>query len=136
MSLLGQEEEKMLKTYIATVTKSSVVELDDKHAMLVFNDLKNTDKLFLKALMKFFPCVGIVKEMVYRKDEGVTVAILDCPYLIEAQKYCKSVGYDYNLDSIPHVTVAKGKSKSKGMSHLIGKEVVIEACYTHCKDFS
>lgn len=129
MSLLGQEEEKMLKTYIATVTKSPVVELDDKHAMLVFNDLKNTDKLFLKALMNFFPCVGIVKEVVYRKDEGVTVAILDCPYLIEAQKYCKSVGYDYSLDSMPQVTVAKGESQVKAMSRLIGKEVVMEDNY-------
>lgn len=125
----------MLKTYIATVTKSSVVELDDKHVTLAFNDPKNTDKLSFKALMEFFPCVGVVKEVVYWERAGVTVALLDCSALIEAQKYCESVGYDYNLEFIPHVTVARGESQVEAMSHLIGKEVVMEDCYIRCKDF-
>lgn len=119
----------MQKTYITTMTKSPAVQLNNKHVMLAFNDLKKADKLFFKALMNFFPCVGIVKEVVYRKDEGVTVAMLDCPYLIEAQKYCKSVGYDYSFDSMPQVTVAKGESQVKAMSCLIGKEVVMEDNY-------
>lgn len=117
----------MRKTcYIAIMTKSPVVQLNNKHVMLAFNDLENTDKLFLKALMNFFPFVAIVKELVYCKDEGVTVAVLDCPELIEAQKYCKSVGYNYSLDSMPQLTVAKGESQVKAMSHLIGKEVLME----------
>lgn len=63
------------------------------------------------------------------------VALLDCSALIEAQKYCESVGYDYNLEFIPHVTVARGESQVEAMSHLIGKEVVMADCYIRCKDF-
>lgn len=125
----------MFKNYIATITKSSIVELDDKHVTLAFNDPQNTDKLSLKTLMGFFPCVGVVKEVVYWDRAGVTVALLDCSALIEAQKYCQSVGYDYDLEFIPHVTVAKGESQVEAMSHLISKEVVMGDCYIRCKDF-
>lgn len=96
----------MLKNYIAVALEESGCKTFDKaHLTLSFGDVKETQKLSMKKLMSFFPCSGTIKQVVYWPHVNLTVALIDSETLLEAQKYCESVGFGYDLDFLPHVTL-------------------------------
>ena len=125
----------MLRVYLAAVSKSDVELLDNKHVTLSFGDTKATDKLSFNELMRFFPCQGYVKEVVYWERPDVTVALLNTENILSAQKYCQSVGFDYDLDFIPHITLGKGNLVDK-FKEVEWQNFELVDCYIRLKDFS
>lgn len=125
----------MLKVYVAAISKSHHVELNDKHLTLSFGDAIETNKLSFSELMRFFPCQGYVKDVVYWERANVTVALLNVENILCAQKYCESVGFSYDLEFVPHITLGKGDVADESKA-LVGNSFELVDCYIRMKDFS
>jgi len=130
-----REEDKMLKLYMAALSKSDLSALDNKHVTLSFSDTKATEKLSFNDLMGFFPCQGYVKDVVYWERADVTVALLNVENILEAQNYCASVGFDYDLEFIPHITLGRGDLVSESRD-VIWRSLELVDCYIRLKDFN
>lgn len=125
----------MLKNYIAvSLEKGESNAFDKAHLTLSFGDVKETQKLSMKKLTSFFPCSGTITKVVYWPHVNLTVALIDSETILEAQKYCESVGFDYNLDFIPHVTLG-ASDLAIGMKNLEGKRVHFHDVYIRQKEF-
>lgn len=125
----------MLKVYIAALSKSDLPALDNKHVTLSFGDTKATKKLSFNELMRFFPSQGYVKDVVYWERADVTVALLNTENVLEAQRYCASVGFDYDLDFIPHITLGRGDLVSESKD-VVWQSLELVDCYISLKDFN
>lgn len=125
----------MIKNYIAAKMEPSDCSFfDNAHLTLSFGDTKETQKLSMKKLLSFFPCTGNVIDIVYWPNVNLTVALIDSPEILDAQKYCESVGFNYDLDFLPHVTLCK-EDLSNDLKHLKGKKIHFHDVYIRQKDF-
>jgi len=123
----------MLKSYMAASVASENFP-SDKHLTLSFCDLKATSKFSMKTMMNLFPCKGFVVDVVYWSKPDVTVALVASENIIKAHEYCQSVGFDYNHEFNPHITLDRG-NKTEMFSHLICSEVEFDDVYLRQKDF-
>lgn len=123
----------MLKSYMAASVSSKNLP-EDKHLTLSFCDLKATNKFSMKTMMSLFPCKGIIVDVVYWPKPNVTVALISSENILKAHEYCKSVGFDYDHDFNPHITLDRG-NKTEMFNHLIYSEVGFDDVYLRQKDF-
>lgn len=97
----------MLKLYIAVRAEIKRHE-QDYHITLCHMSPKETDKLSLN--MKFNSFHTYVKDVVYWKDDNVTVALIEPNDDLEQLKfYLQMQGFTYNdHEFIPHITLGRG----------------------------
>jgi hypothetical protein len=76
----------------------------DGHITLCFCDAKKGGKFSTS------PVKGIatVIDAEYWEKPDLTVLLIDCKFAVERHEYYKSIGYTYDYEFIPHISVSKG----------------------------
>lgn len=125
-----------MNIYIATEVIFDDKKIIDKHVTLAFDKVNETKKLNMGLLNEVLKNKSaIIKEVVYWEAPDLTVALLDSASILEAHEFCKQLGFKYDLEFIPHVTLAKG-DVVKDFAFLTNVEVKTNDTYLRIKDFN
>lgn len=110
-------------------------ELDEKaHVTLAFNDVSEVSKFPLEFGSVYI--ISTVFEVVYWEQADVTVLLLSDLNgdVKDLQGYFESLGFTYNLEFIPHITVSKGDTVEH-WSHMIGEDIDLSGVYLKIKEY-
>ena len=68
--------------------------------------------------------VATVTDIEYWERVDLTVMLVDCPLAEERQKYYHDLGYTYDYEFIPHISLGKGDKVSE-YSHFKGEKLIV-----------
>ena len=96
----------------------------DGHITLSFCDVQKAGK-FQTTDSSQLACVYAIE---YWGRVNLTVALVDSPLAWERFEYWSGLGYTYDLEFIPHITLGEG-DLTKKYEHLIGEAMLIDGEY-------
>lgn len=69
---------------------------------------------------------AVITKIEYWENSGVIVALVDCPLAFERYHFFSSLGYVYDYEYKPHITLEySNKNLVDKYSHLIGKKLKV-----------
>lgn len=111
--------------YTAVKTYSEKFKELDGHITTSFTKIdSSTPKITLQDVNSF--CV--ISSIKYLPHGNVTVAVINSLEILEVHAQKMSMGFNYDYDFIPHITLCRGDSSDK-YDYLIGEQVKLKNEY-------
>lgn len=109
-----------MTVYFHTALKVLTPEFADKHVTTMFSEFTGKGKFSTSTEFELVP----IKDIVFWKDAGVVVAIVESGLAEYLHSKYTEMGYEYDYEFIPHMTLEKTNiDTSEKYKHLIGQQI-------------
>jgi hypothetical protein len=106
-------------TALSVISKGK---LKGKHITTMFSEFTGSGKFSTSTSIGNAHIIDVV----YWENVDVTVALVDCAFAWDRYEFFTSLGFNYDLEYQPHITVSKESGNCvEEFKHLIGTSVTI-----------